>query len=118
MSAQVLLADRRTISAVQRADRLPVDLTPGRRQIRFSGSGGGTAAVAAKSYLCKITSQAVAGGASYNVTVHETLAGASIGTGLLQVAEKHIAESLAVGRVVIAMPHNLQITPIVESGGV
>jgi hypothetical protein len=119
MATQVLAADQRTIAAIRRADGGRVDTTGPRRQIRVAGGGaGGSSSAADHAWVFKITGAATAGGASYNGTVHETLDGAAIGTGILQVAEKHIAETLATGRVVAAMPHNLVITSVVGSEGV
>lgn len=93
----------------------------GSAEVEHRSLGGDTSSETAEAdhaWVCKITGAVTTGGASYNVTVHETLDGASVGTGILQVAEKHIAETLATGRIVAGMPHNLVITSVVGSEGV
>jgi hypothetical protein len=89
-------------------------------EVEHRNLGGGEEAAVAEaapltSYIGKIVSVA---GAGYNVTLHETVDGASVGTGILQIAEKQVSEALTVGRMVSAMPHVLIITSVVAAGDI
>lgn len=112
----ILAADQRTINAIRKMDATPINLTPASRKIRVLGGGSSSnSALSRQSWLCKI---GAAAGSSFNVTLHETIGGPSLGTALLQVAEKQVSATLAAGLYVAAMPHNLTMVTLVGADNV